>query len=200
MGDALAGARGLMPDRAAPLALKGRWLGLATGLASLVLVAALSALELAFPGLATLGSLVIIPVLAAAWLLDSPLFLTVAGLALASRVVAWWGGDLDPGTAVAEIAAVLLVGATARIAALSTVQRRDAERRLSEQTLQLARLDERERIAQDIRQDTVKKLFGITLTLQAVGALPPAQAAQRLEEAVAELDQLCADLRHTVFR
>lgn len=109
-------------------------------------------------------------------------------------------GGLDAGTAVAESVAILLIATSARTAAVATARTLAAERRETEHRLQLARLDERERIASEVRSTAVRRLFGVTLSLEAELESQPGEVSPRLRSAVSELDQVCSELRTTIFR
>lgn len=74
---------------------------------------------------------------------------------------------------------------------------RDVSERLSREA-ELALLAERERIAADLHDHTIQRLFGIGLRLQA--AAPRAGAAAgTIAEAVAELDEAIREIRTTIF-
>ncbi len=195
-GDPQGGRNGVVE----PLSLPGRNFRIALGAAFIAVIGTISGLEFAEPRLTSLGSLVLLPVLAGAWLLDGPLFVAVAGLALLSRALAWSVGGLDAGTAAAESAAICLVAGTTRLAAVAMVRARATEQRLAENEVLVARLDERDRIATEIQAAAVKRLFSITLSVEAAIQEPPVKAAKRLESVVSELDQLCADMRSKIFR
>ena len=60
--------------------------------------------------------------------------------------------------------------------------------------------EERDRIAKDINDVVVGRLFSAGLSLQsALGLLDGHRAGQRIHDALAELDQAVIDLRDTVF-
>lgn len=174
-----------------------RW---TVALAALAAIAIVMIAENAAPHLTSLGSLILVAVLGAAWLLEGPPLVAVATAALASRLVAMAIGGLDAGTAVAESVAILLIATSARTAAVATARTLAAERRETEHRLQLARLDERERIASEVRSTAVRRLFGVTLSLEAELESQPGEVSPRLRSAVSELDQVCSELRTTIFR
>ena len=177
--------------------LSGSWAVVGAGLLCISLICAT---ELVEPRLTSLGSLVLVVVLVAAWVLDGRSWWAVVALALGSRGVASLAGGLDVGTAVAESVAIVLIAGTTRAAAAAKARALAAERREAEQQAALARLDERERIASEVRTTAVKKLFDVTLGLQAAVASPPDELRRRLQAAVSELDQVCSDLRSTILR
>lgn len=61
------------------------------------------------------------------------------------------------------------------------------------------RLAEQERIAVDLGQSVIKRIFSVGLELQSCASLVDGPAAQRLEEAVDQLDQLIVAVRQVVF-
>lgn len=64
----------------------------------------------------------------------------------------------------------------------------------------LAVLEDRDRIARDLHDLVIQRLFGVGLGLQGASRLPGAEAvAPRLEQAVADLDATIADLRRSIF-
>jgi len=64
----------------------------------------------------------------------------------------------------------------------------------------LARIEERERIANDLRDGVIQSLFGIGIGLQAAASMEPSPAVgQRLAAAVKELDQTITRMRDLVF-
>jgi PAS domain S-box-containing protein len=78
-------------------------------------------------------------------------------------------------------------------------ERLEAERRLriADEALTLA--DERERIARDLHDTVLQRLFGLGLELQAVGMRADPLTADRLEAAVDEIDRIIRDIRTSVF-
>jgi signal transduction histidine kinase len=177
---------------ASPLSLPRRWRGAVVAFAAGAGVVGICAVEFIVPSLTSLGSLLLLPVLLSAWLLDAPAFLAIVILALGSRFAAALGGGLDIGTVVAESAAIVMLAGTARLAAAATIRARALEQRL-------ARLDERDRIAAELQSAALKKLFQMTLTIEAAVAAPPAESSKRLQSVVAELDDLIAQIRRSVF-
>jgi signal transduction histidine kinase/CheY-like chemotaxis protein len=71
-------------------------------------------------------------------------------------------------------------------------------RRAGADRQQLALLRERERIARDLHDIVIQRIFATGLTLSAVGADVPA-AADRLDDVVRELDETIDDIRSTIF-
>jgi signal transduction histidine kinase len=60
-------------------------------------------------------------------------------------------------------------------------------------------LEDRARIARDLHDHVVQQLYGAGLDLQAVASLSPGPTAERLESAVATLDETIAQIRTIVF-
>jgi signal transduction histidine kinase len=73
-------------------------------------------------------------------------------------------------------------------------------RRSQQDRSRLAMLEDRERIARDMHDLVIQRLFATGLSLQAAGrqAVHPKVVA-RLDEAVDELDSAIKDIRHTIF-
>lgn len=63
----------------------------------------------------------------------------------------------------------------------------------------LALSTERERIARDLHDTVLQRLFGLGLELQALGMRSEPQVAERLEGAVDEIDRIIREIRTTVF-
>jgi len=89
-----------------------------------------------------------------------------------------------------ELEMVNEFAAQASIAITLAWARRDRQR------LEVA--EDRARIARDLHDHVIQRLFGAGLTLQALAATDPLRGA-RLEEQVAELDAAIADIRTAVF-
>ncbi|MGR0219738.1 GAF domain-containing protein [Agromyces sp. ZXT2-6] len=60
-------------------------------------------------------------------------------------------------------------------------------------------LEDRARIARDLHDHVVQQLYGAGLDLQAVASLSPSATAERIESAVATLDESIAQIRTIVF-
>ncbi|OHV45621.1 histidine kinase [Pseudofrankia sp. BMG5.36] len=90
--------------------------------------------------------------------------------------------DLDMATAFAGQAALTLE--------LTRLQR-DRER--------LAVFEDRDRIARDLHDVVIQRLFATGLSLQGLARSVPPPVAARVAGAVAELDQTISELRHTIF-
>jgi CHASE3 domain sensor protein len=101
-------------------------------------------------------------------------------------------GPPVPATGPAEIAAVG--------AAVTRLRDRLTEHHHTQiaHQLQLARLDEAERIAHQQRRTVMRRIFGVGLTLHALADLHP-DIAPRLSEASGDLDAAIADLRDSAL-
>lgn len=77
--------------------------------------------------------------------------------------------------------------------------RLEAERRLRLADEALTLSDERERIARDLHDTVLQRLFGLGLELQATGMRADPLTAERLETAVDEIDRIIRDIRTSVF-
>jgi signal transduction histidine kinase len=197
MADELAASRDGRLAAIADRYLPGSWSAAGVSVLSIALICVT---ELAEPRLTSLGSLVLVVVLAAAWLLDGRLLLLVMALALFSRAVASLAGGLDVGTAVAESVAIVLIAGSTRAAATAKARSVAAERRAAEHQAALARFDERERIGSEVQSTAVRRLFGVTLSIEAALESSTAESTRRLHSAVSELDEVCSDIRSTIFR
>jgi PAS domain S-box-containing protein len=79
-------------------------------------------------------------------------------------------------------------------------QRRIADEELNRAHEQLALVDDRERIARDLHDTVVQRLFAVGLSLQSALARAPADAAaERLQVAVDEIDKTIRDVRSSIF-
>jgi signal transduction histidine kinase len=73
-----------------------------------------------------------------------------------------------------------------------------AEARLEQQ--RAAMLDERERIAADLHDQVIQRLFATGLSLQGLlGSAGPGRVAERIQEAVRSLDDTISQIRTTIF-
>lgn len=72
--------------------------------------------------------------------------------------------------------------------------------RLHERLGELALFADRERIARDLHDTVIQRLFAVGLSLQGLARIvDPPTAAERIEAAVDELDLTIADIRSTIF-
>jgi hypothetical protein len=63
-----------------------------------------------------------------------------------------------------------------------------------------AMLEERDRIAADLHDHIIRRLFAAGLSLQSVAAaLPPGRAAERIVDTIADLDDTISQIRTTIF-
>jgi len=77
--------------------------------------------------------------------------------------------------------------------------RLEAQRRLSSAHEQLALIEERERIGRDLHDVVLQHLYGMGLTVQAIGVSADDQVAARLEEVVSDVDRIISEVRTIVF-
>jgi PAS domain S-box-containing protein len=100
-----------------------------------------------------------------------------------------------------------LVDATFTVAAVRDVSERvEAETAylrsqdaLRQAEMRMAVADDRDRIARDLHDTVIQRLFGTGLSLQAMATLADESLRARLEAAVADLDEMIFDLRTTIF-
>lgn len=91
-------------------------------------------------------------------------------------------------------------GRTMTIASIRDITERlqDAERlRATQEMLTLS--SERERIARDLHDTVLQRLFGLGLELQAIAMKEPGDTGSRLEIAVDEIDTIIKEIRTSVF-
>jgi PAS domain S-box-containing protein len=79
-------------------------------------------------------------------------------------------------------------------------ERTQAERQLQAARAELSVLEDRERIARDLHDTVIQRLFAAGMSLQAVGAQSPADVQQRLGGVVDELDTTIREIRQAIFR
>jgi len=104
-----------------------------------------------------------------------------------------WAGDaapLRPFSALDLDMATAFAGQAALTLELTRLQQ-DRER--------LAVFEDRDRIARDLHDVVIQRLFATGLSLQGLARSVPAPVAARVAGAVAELDQTISELRHTIF-
>ena len=86
------------------------------------------------------------------------------------------------------------------IAAVRDVSdRQEEQRRLAAAHEQLALVGERERIGRDLHDVVLQHLYGMGLTVQAIGATASDDVSDRLEEVVADVDRIISEVRTIVF-
>lgn len=85
----------------------------------------------------------------------------------------------------------------ASLAAVAAVAVENARLHARQQDLAVVR--DRERIARDLHDKVVQRLFATGLSLQTALRLPPAARAERVERAVDDLDEVVTEIRRTVF-
>jgi PAS domain S-box-containing protein len=89
------------------------------------------------------------------------------------------------------------LGVVAIIRDVSERLRAEAVLRTTSELLALA--DERERIARDLHDTVLQRLFGLGLELQAVAIRAQTEVSDRIEEAVDEIDLIIREIRTAVF-
>jgi signal transduction histidine kinase len=72
--------------------------------------------------------------------------------------------------------------------------------RLHDQVRILSVLDDRDRIARDLHDRVIQRIYAVGMTLQGVARMPdPTLVSNRIEKAVDELDATIAEIRSTIF-
>jgi signal transduction histidine kinase len=66
-------------------------------------------------------------------------------------------------------------------------------------TEQLHLVSDRERIARDLHDSVIQRLFAVGLSLEASNRLPGAEIKQRLQQAVADIDETIRSIRSSIF-
>jgi len=74
-----------------------------------------------------------------------------------------------------------------------------AHSRARKEAEQLHLLSERERIARDLHDTVIQRLFAVGLSLEATARRPPAEMAQRLSQAVSDIDDTIRSIRSSIF-
>jgi signal transduction histidine kinase len=90
------------------------------------------------------------------------------------------------------------IEATTMFAAQMVLALELAENRAQRERLAL--LDERDRIARDLHDHVIQRLFAVGLTLQSAGASVDGAIAKRLLASVDDLDETIARIRSTIYR
>jgi PAS domain S-box-containing protein len=98
------------------------------------------------------------------------------------------------------LAPVMVEGELLVVAAVRDVtERLELERQARTTSELLALADERDRIARDLHDTVLQRLFGLGLELQAAAMRAEPAVSDRLESAVDEIDRIIRDIRTTVF-
>lgn len=162
---------------------------------------ALLILELKTPRSGSIGALTLIPVSGAAWMVDGMQFRLVTGIAISLRLAVMIDGDVYFLTALMDITAICIVAFALRQTKMYIRRERQLDRLAEHRARELAVLAERERIARAMVQGATKKLFGVSLNLQAARTLAEThQVSDRLEKAIEELDGVISGLRDDLFK
>lgn len=183
-----------------PLSLAGTSRGSVLTVLCSFAVLVVAGAETVRPGLASLGSLLFLPVLVAAWLVGLKQAIAVSALAVATRMFGHSISGVDFGTALSEATMIAALAVTARLAASSIVETQKADARVRRQAYSLRLLEQREQIAAEVNDAALRKLFGLSISLQALSEfLEDDDLKQRVARLVSEIDGLCVELRGLVF-
>ena len=164
-------------------------------------VIVVTVLEAASRGLASLGSLLFVPVLVSAWLLARRDAVIVSSLAVAGRVVGYTVAGVDVGTAVAEVVTLGALAITTSIAAQALADAREREIHIAAQRREVELLEERERIAQQLTDTAIRRLYALSLRLQAMSSvIDKREVRAALGDAIDETDLLVTDFRDLIFK
>lgn len=108
--------------------------------------------------------------------------------------------DGEPFFVEVSLSPVVTGGEVLTVATVRDVtQRLVAEEQLRHTGEALQVAEERERIARDLHDTVLQRLFGLGLELQALGLRMEPVLTERVERAVDELDRIIRDIRTTVF-
>lgn len=164
-------------------------------------VVAVTLLESAKPGFASLGSLLFIPVLASAWLLDRRDAVIVSSLAVVARVAGYTIAGVDIGTAIAEVVTLGSLAIVTSVAAQALTDARERDARIAQHQREVELLEERERIALNLTDTAIRRLYALTLHLQAISSrLDQPDLRPAIGEAISESDRLITDFRELIFK
>jgi signal transduction histidine kinase len=191
--------RGRWPELQ-PLSLAASRSGWLIAAVFVVVIVFVAGLESRNPGLSSLGSLLFVPVLASAWLLGNQQAATVASLAVVARLIGYLVAGVDLGTAIAEVTALACLAVMTRLAAVALIDRRRRDIDAARDRRSLELLAEREKIAGRVTDTAIRRLFGMSLRLQA--ALTQSEddtVGAALRDGIAEADALIVDLRTAIF-
>ena len=164
-------------------------------------VVTVTAFEAFRPGLASLGSLLFIPVIGSAWLLGQYEAATVSALAIGARVAGYSVAGVDLGTALAEVASLGALAVTTRLAARSVVAARETAARVDRERREVELSTQREEIALTLTSTAIRRLYALSIRLQAVSTAvdqPTLKAA--LSDSIEEADRLTANFRQLIFK
>jgi len=79
-------------------------------------------------------------------------------------------------------------------------ERRDAAEELARARAELVLVDDRERIARDLHDTVIQRLFAVGLSLQgAASRAGPAPALERMRQAIDDIDDTIRDIRSAIF-
>lgn len=181
------------------MALAGTGYGAALASICAVGIVAVTTLEALKFGPSSLGALLLIPVVASAWLLGDRLALVVSTLAIAARLIGGVSG-VDFGTALSEVSTLGALAIATRVAAVQVVEgrKRAAKAEGDRRALELFR--QRERIARAVTDTATRRLYALTIRLQALsGRVDHDEIKPALTDAIAEADALTAEFRGLIF-
>ncbi len=123
---------------------------------------------------------------------ESAVLVELAGPSLASGALALFPRTSGRPFTPAETEAAATLAEQVSVALDLAQSRSDRER--------LALLDERDRIARDLHDHVIQRLFAIGLTVQSIAAQLAGDAAERLLSGVDALDETIEQIRSTIYR
>ena len=184
-----------------PLSLSGTAAGAYLTVLCVAGVVIVTGCEALRPGLASLGSLLFIPVIGSAWLLGQYEAAIVSALAIGARVAGYSIAGIDLGTALAEVASLGALTLTTRLAAHSVVAGREAAARLVRDRHEVELITQREEIALTLTDTAIRRLYALSIRLQAVStAIDQPEVKAGLSDAIAEADRLTTNFRQLIFK
>ena len=184
-----------------PLSLQGTAAGAYMTVLCVIGVLIVTGFEAFRPGLASLGSILFIPVIGSAWLLGQYEAAIVSALAIGARIAGYSVAGVDLGTALAEVASLGALALTTRLAARSVVAGRETEAHVARHRHELELLTQREDIALKLTDTAIRRLYALSIRLQAVStAIDHPAVKAGLSDAIAEADRLTANFRQLIFK
>jgi signal transduction histidine kinase len=123
---------------------------------------------------------------------ESGILVPITGPGVERGMLAVFRGPQRPAFAPAEVEAATMFAAQMTLALELADSRARRER--------LALLDERDRIARDLHDHVIQRLFAIGLSLQSVGVGLEGEAGKRLLAGVDDIDDTIGQIRSTIYR
>lgn len=184
-----------------PLSLATKGNGAALTVACAGGIVLVTGVEAIWPGLASLGSLLFIPVLLSAWLTGQRQALIVSALAVGARTIGYGWSGVDVSTAVAEVTVLGLLAIMTRVAAVGLVERRERAAEMDHKRRAIDLLEQRDKIALGLADTALRRLYALTISLEGTSSRVDEPAVKSaLREAIVDVDELSVAFRVLVFK